>query len=65
MAQPKKINEPFFVFILHNTPQTFCEQNFLKQFYEIVILYFVFVIYRKGHAKFIFCSGILTIKIHS
>ena len=46
----QKINEPFFVFILHNTPQTFCEQNFLKQFYKIVILYFVFVINRKGHA---------------
>ena len=30
MAQPKKINEPFFVFILHNTPQRF---NLEAQFF--------------------------------
>ena len=56
MAQPKKINEPFFVFILHNTPQTFCEQNFLKQFYEIVIQC-VFSISMTQHERFPLCMN--------
>ena len=32
MAQPKKINEPFFVFILHNTPQRFNSDSVFHKF---------------------------------